>query len=107
MSEIILTDQNFQQEVVEEKEKPVLVDFWAQWCGPCKMQKPIIEEIAKEMEGKAKITSLEVDENPQVAQQFSVMSIPTILLFKGGKPVWQAVGLQSKEQLTNEIKRYL
>jgi len=107
MSEIILSDQNFQQEVVEEKDKPVLVDFWAQWCGPCKMQKPIIEEIAKEMEGKAKITSLEVDENPQTAQQFGVMSIPTILLFKGGKPVWQAVGLQSKEQLTSEIKRYL
>lgn len=107
MSEVEFSDANFQAEVLEEKEKPVLVDFWAEWCGPCKMQGPIIEEVAKEMEGKAKIGKLEVDQNPGIAQQFQVMSIPTIAIFKGGKAVWTAVGVQQKEALVNELKNHL
>lgn len=107
MSEIEFSDANFQAEVLEEKDKPVLVDFWAEWCGPCKMQGPIVDEVAKEMEGKAKVGKLEVDQNPSTAQAYSVMSIPTIAIFKGGKPVWTAVGVQQKETLLNELKSQL
>lgn len=107
MSEAVFTDANFQAEVLEEKDKPVLVDFWAEWCGPCKMQGPIVDEVAKEMEGKAKVGKLEVDQNPSTAQAYSVMSIPTIAIFKGGKQVWTAVGVQQKETLLNELKSQL
>ncbi len=104
MSEVILTDDTFEQEVLKS-ETPVLVDFWAEWCGPCKMQGPVIEELAKDFEGKAKIAKLEVDQNPQFAKKFSVMSIPTIIIFKGGEPVWQGVGLQQKKLLEDEINK--
>ncbi|MFA5031146.1 MAG: thioredoxin [Patescibacteria group bacterium] len=107
MSEVAFTDANFQAEVLEEKNKPVLVDFWASWCGPCKMQGPIVDEVAKEMEGKAKVGKLEVDQNPGTAQQYQVMSIPTIVIFKGGKPVWNATGVQQKEKLISELKNLL
>ncbi|MDO9231322.1 MAG: thioredoxin [bacterium] len=102
--EIVFTDQNFDQEVLKS-EMPTLVDFWAPWCGPCQMMGPIVEELAKEMEGKAKIGKLNVDENSQVAQTFSIMSIPTIMIFKGGKMVKQLVGVQSKEALKEELEK--
>lgn len=104
MPELKLTDQNFKQEVLQEKEKPVLVDFWATWCGPCKMQTPIIEELAKELDGKAKIGAMEVDENPQTPMQYGILSIPTLILFKAGKVVWQGVGLHRKEDLKKAIE---
>ncbi|MFA6553113.1 MAG: thioredoxin [Patescibacteria group bacterium] len=106
MSEVILTDQNFDQEVLQSP-TPVLVDFWAEWCGPCKMQGPIVEEVAKAFEGKAKIGKLEVDQNPSKAQQYGVMSIPTLAIFKQGKIVWQGIGLQQKAQLTEQINKVL
>ncbi len=106
MSEITFTDKSFEEEVIKS-DKPVLVDFWAEWCGPCKMQGPIIEEVAKDYEGKAKVGKLEVDQNPQTAQKFGVMSIPTMIIFKAGKVVWQGVGLQQKDALSEELKKVL
>jgi len=107
MSEVQLTDQNFEQEVLKS-EMPVLVDFWAEWCGPCRMQAPIIEKLAKEYEGKVKVGKLEVDQNPETAQKFQVMSIPTLIIFKNGESAWQGVGLQQekalKEQVDNIVK---
>ena len=102
--ETVFTDQNFDQEVMK-CEKSVLVDFWAPWCGPCQMMGPIIEELAKEMGDKAKIGKLNVDENQEIAQNFSVMSIPTIMIFKGGKMIKQLVGVQSKEALKEELEK--
>lgn len=104
MPEVKLTDQNFEEEVLKS-DQPVLVDFWAEWCGPCRMQGPIIEELAKDFEGKVKIGKLEVDENPNMAQKHSVMSIPTIMLFKGGEVVWQSTGLQQKKVLAEELDK--
>jgi thioredoxin 1 len=96
------TDQNFDQEVVES-DKPTLVDFWAPWCGPCQMMGPIVEELATEMGDKVKIGKLNVDENPVTAQNFTVMSIPTILIFKDGKVAQKFVGVQSKEALKEAL----
>ena len=90
MSDIMITDANFDVEVLKS-DKPVLVDFWAVWCGPCQMQGPIVEEVAKAMEGKAVVGKVNVDENPQSAGKYGVMSIPTLIIFKGGKPVKQMV----------------
>ena len=104
MSEIEITDQNFQKEVLEEKTKPVLIDFWATWCGPCKVQGPIIEEVAKEIGDKAKVGKLDVDANPQTAQEHGIMSIPTLVIFKNGKPIWRISGLQTKEAIIKELK---
>lgn len=106
MPEVIFTDQNFEQEVLKS-DLPVLVDFWASWCGPCKMQGPIIEELAKDFNGKAKIGKLEVDENPQMAQKHSVMSIPTLILFKKGEIVWQATGLQQKKVIESALEAHV
>ena len=102
--EIVFTDQNFDQEVTKS-EKPVLVDFWAPWCGPCQMMGPIVEELAKDMGDKAKVGKLNVDENPITAQNFAVMSIPTVMIFKGGKMVKQMVGVQSKDALKEELEK--
>ncbi len=93
---ITFTDQNFEKEVLKS-EKPVLVDFWAPWCGPCQMVSPLIEELAKEVEGKVKVGKLNVDENPQVAAKYGIMSIPTVIFFKEGKEVVRQIGLESKE----------
>lgn len=98
MSEIHLTDTTFESEVIKS-DKPVLVDFWAPWCGPCRMMSPIVEELAKEYNGKAKICKMNTDENPQMAQEYSISAIPTLLFFKDGKVVKEIVGLQSKEEL--------
>ena len=105
MSELEFTDQNFEQEVLKETSMPVLVDFWAEWCGPCKIQVPIVEEVAEEMDGKAKIGKIEIDQNPATGQKFQIKSIPTIAIFKNGEIVWQAVGLQSKEKLVEELNK--
>jgi len=93
---ITFTDQNFGKEVLESK-TPVLVDFWAPWCVPCQMVGPTVEELAKEFEGKVKIGKLNVDENPQVAVKYNVMSIPTVIFFKEGKEAARQIGLESKE----------
>ena len=104
MSEFTLTDQNFEDEVLKA-DKPVLVDFWATWCGPCKMQGPIVSEVAEAIGDKAKVAKLDVDQNPQSAQQYGVMSIPTLAIFKDGKIAWQGVGLHQKEQLIQELEK--
>ena len=106
MSDIMITDANFDVEVLKS-DKPVLVDFWAVWCGPCQMQGPIVEEVAKAMEGKAVVGKVNVDENPQSAGKYGVMSIPTLIIFKGGKPVKQMVGVQSKEVLIKALSAVL
>lgn len=106
MAEITVTDQTFDDQVVKAR-MPVLVDFWAVWCGPCKMQNPILEEVAKELEGKAMIAKVNVDENPAVAGKYGIMSIPTLMLFKGGQVIKQMIGVQSKETLLNEFNKVI
>jgi len=96
------TDGNFKKEVMES-EVPVVVDFWATWCGPCKMVAPVIEELAKEYDKKVKIGKVDVDENPNTASRFGVMSIPTIMFFKGGRVMDQSVGAISKSDLKKKI----
>ena len=106
MAELTVTDANFDTEVLKSN-LPVLVDFWAAWCGPCRMQDPIIGEVAHELEGKVKIGKLNVDENPQSAQKFGVMSIPTLMIFKNGTVVKQFIGVQSKETLRGELNKLI
>ena len=98
------TDDNFEQEVLKS-DKPVLVDFWAAWCGPCQIMGPIIEELAEEIKGKYKVGKLNVDENRETATKYSVMSIPTLIIFKDGKAVKQLVGVQAKEGLKEELEK--
>ncbi len=107
MGEVIqLTDANFDKEVVESS-LPTLTDFWAAWCGPCKMIAPIVEQLAHEYSGKMKVTKLDVDQNPTVATRFGVMSIPTLILFKNGQPVERIVGYMPKEKLLERLKPHL
>lgn len=102
MADLNFTDQNFEGEVLRS-EIPVLVDFWAPWCAPCRIVSPIVEELAKEYEGKLKVGKLNVDDNPANAQTFGVMSIPTVILFKGGKPGKVIIGAQSKDNYKKSI----
>jgi thioredoxin 1 len=104
MSDITITDANFDATVLKS-DKPVLVDFWAVWCGPCQMQGPIVEEVAKAMAGKAVVGKINVDENSNTAQKFNVMSIPTLMIFKNGTVVKQFVGVQSKDTLVSELNK--
>jgi thioredoxin 1 len=101
-----LTDATFDEEVAGAAE-PLLVDFWAEWCGPCKMISPILEEIAAENAGKIRIAKLNVDDNMAVARRFEVMSIPTLILFKDGAPQLRLVGAKGKGQLVQELEAFL
>ena len=106
MTVVTITDDNFEEEV-SSSETPVLVDYWATWCGPCKMVGPIVEEIATEFEGKLKVGKLDVDNNQASAAKQNVMSIATLLIFKEGQVVAQQVGALSKTQLTEFIETHI
>jgi len=106
MADLIFTDKNFEAEVLKS-DLPVVVDFWAQWCTPCKIVGPIIEELAEEYSGKVKVGKLDVDANPVSSQSYNVMSIPTIMLFKKGQPVKSVIGAQSKENFKKAIDEVL
>ncbi len=103
---IEVNETNF-DEVVAQSDVPVLADFWAPWCGPCKALTPTIEKIASEYEGKIKVVKINIDESPALAGKFSVMSIPTVILFKDGEVKEQTVGLVNKSKLTEKIDPYL
>ncbi len=97
-----ITSTNFQSEVVES-ELPVLVDFWAEWCGPCRAVAPVVDSIASEYAGKLKVAKLDIDAEPGLASQFGIMSIPTIALFKDGQVVQQSIGAKPKERLVKDL----
>ena len=101
---VVLNEANFKDEIASGV---TLVDFWAEWCGPCQMMLPILEELSTKMEGKAKISKVNVDENPDLAAQFRVMSIPTLLVMKDGEVVEQLVGVQQADALETTLAKYL
>ena len=102
MADVTITDQNFQKDVLES-ELPVVMDFWAPWCMPCRMVSPIIEQLAIEYEGRVVVGKMNVDENPETASQFGVMSIPTVMVFKNGKSVKSLIGAQRKDSYKKMI----
>ena len=106
MKPVPVDDSNFQNEVLSS-DKPVLVDFWAIWCGPCKMIAPIVEELAKDYDGKLKVAKMDVDANPRTAMQFGIRSIPTLMIFKGGQVVEQIIGAVPKRHLLDKIIPHL
>jgi thioredoxin 1 len=106
MQPIHVSDQNFKTEVLDSA-TPVLVDFWAVWCGPCKMIAPIVEELAKEYNGKLKVAKMDVDSNPKTAMDFGIRSIPTLLVFKGGTVVEQIIGAVPKRHLQDKLATHL
>ena len=98
-----ISDDSFQQEVLDS-DQPVLVDFWAEWCGPCKLIAPVVDELADEYDGKVKFAKVNVDDNPKTAMEYGIRSIPTMLIFKGGKPVKQIVGAVAKSVLHDSLE---
>jgi len=102
MKPVEITDANFEKEVLQS-EQPVLIDFWAVWCGPCKMIAPVVEEIASEYEGKLKVGKMDVDNNPEASMRFGIRSIPTLMVFKGGKVVEQIIGAVPKKNLVDKV----
>ena len=101
-----VSDSDFEAEVLNSTQ-PVVVDFWAEWCGPCRMIAPALEEIAGSMNGKVKIVKLNVDENPQTAAKYGIMSIPTLMLFKNGEPAVRITGFQPKERILSQLRPHL
>jgi thioredoxin 1 len=101
-----ITDGTFEEEVLKN-DVPVLADFWAEWCGPCKTIAPVLEEIAQEYDGRLKIAKINVDENPEAPVRFGIQGIPTIILFKDGEPVERLVGAMPKDQLLSHIRPHL
>jgi thioredoxin 1 len=102
----VVTDETFQAQVLNS-DKPTLVDFWAIWCGPCRMVAPVVDEIARENEGKVKVVKLDVDDNQNTAMTYGVMSIPTLILFKDGKVAERIVGYKPKADLMKKLARHL
>ena len=105
--EIVTLDDATFDEHVKSADVPVLVDFWAEWCGPCKMITPVLEEIAREQAGKLQVGKLNIDDNLDVTRRFDVMSIPTLILFKGGEPQKRLIGAKGKGQLLEELNEFL
>ena len=103
---VILNDDNFEKEVIKS-DVPVLIDFWAEWCMPCKMIAPIVEELANEYQGKLKVGKLDVDSNPQVSMKYGIRSIPTLLIFKNGQPVDQIIGAVPKKVILDKLLPHL
>ena len=103
---IILNDSNFESEVINS-EIPVLVDFWAEWCAPCRLIAPLVEEIGNEYAEKLKVGKLDVDSNPQTSMKYGIRSIPTLLIFKGGQPVETIIGAVQKEMIINKLQPFL
>jgi thioredoxin 1 len=103
---VTLTDSTFDEEI-KGSDEPVLVDFWAEWCGPCKMIAPVLEEIAGDSVGKLRVGKINVDENLELARRFEVMSIPTLILFKDGEPQHRIIGAKGKGQLLQELEAFL
>ncbi|MDA0266526.1 MAG: thioredoxin [Cyanobacteria bacterium] len=101
-----VTDSTFKTDVLES-DVPVLVDFWAPWCGPCRMVAPVVEEISEQYDGKVKVVKVNTDENPNVASQYGIRSIPTLMIFKGGQRVDMVVGAVPKTTLANTLEKYL
>jgi thioredoxin 1 len=106
MKPIEVTDANFKKEVLDSS-TPVLVDFWAEWCGPCKMIAPVVEQLAKDFDGKLKVGKVDVDSNQQTSMQFGIRSIPTLLIFKNGRVVDQIVGAVPKQALADKVTKHL
>jgi thioredoxin 1 len=106
MKPVELTEGNFEQEVLKST-TPVLVDFWAVWCGPCKMIAPVVDELANEYDGKLKVGKVDVDNHQQIAMQYGIRSIPTLLVFKGGRVVEQIVGAAPKKALIDKLSKHL
>jgi thioredoxin 1 len=102
----VVTDETFNQAVLKS-DQPILVDFWAVWCGPCRMVAPVVDEIAREQEGKLKVMKLDVDDNQNTAMAYGVMSIPTLILFKNGQPVERIVGFRPKAAMEKKILPHL
>lgn len=103
---LVFTEDSFKKEVLDS-DKPVLVDFWAVWCGPCKMLAPTVDQINAEFEGKAKVGKVNVDENQQLAAQYGIMSIPTVMIFKGGKVVEQFIGVNPKGVYVDALNKHI
>jgi len=107
MSDLLqVTDENFDEEIINSN-LPAMVDFWAEWCGPCRMVSPAVEELAKEYNGRIKITQMDVDGNRQTPVRFGIRNIPTLMLFKGGKVVKTIIGAQPKSHIDEELKKLL
>lgn len=105
-SAVAVTDESFQEQVLDSS-VPVLVDFWAPWCGPCRMVAPVVEEIAEQYEGQIKVVKLNTDENPNISTKYGIRSIPTLMIFKDGQRVDMVVGAVPKTTLANTLEKYL